>query len=705
MTLAINEVLPRVHYVATALQTHFVVPFEFMDSAYIKVYVNGVLKTYADPPLNVNQYSTTGAGVTGGGAIDFGGLGLALNDEVVIYGDIPIERLSDYPTSGKFPITALNEELDKMTSMLLEARMQINRSLRLSDQDFETTLDPIGEDRADKVLGFDADGQPHLYTVDDLWGTIDEAVAAAEAAAAAAQSSEDDAETAQAGAQAAYNATVAAIAALGAVLSYKGAWDASVGTFPGGGAAYAGWQYSVSVAGTVNGVVFTVGDRITALVNNASTTVYAANWLKSEDSEFGIEISASTTKDAVADTDLFGFSDQAAGGLGKKTAWSNLKSLIWTAIGPAINALTAKSSLVDNDLVLIADSAASNASKKSSFANIYTWMQVKLNTTSKATPVAADRAYIGDSAASNAQKYTTLTALMTLFWTSSALTGTPTAPTAAAMTNTTQIATTAFVTAAGREKLTATRNYYVRTDGSDSNTGLVNNAGGAFLTINRALAVILGMLDLAGQNVNINIIAGTYATPISMTSPQVGAGDITLIGDTTTPSNINIATGASTCLTLDGRGVKLFIQGLKLSGSGFACAHVKNGAYLKTTGKNEWGSAGGHRMQAESGGAIDAFAAETVSGTVAGSHYSAGIGGVINCSGAVWTASGTATQGQFAGAGTCGVIFAFSNSSSGTFVGLRYNASLNGVITTNGGGASYFPGSIAGTTATGGQYA
>lgn len=49
---------------------------------------------------------------------------------------------------------------------------------------------------------------------------------------------------------------------------------------------------------------------------------------------------------------------------------------------------------------------------------------------------------------------------------------------------------------------------------------------------------------------------------------------------------------------------------------------------------------------------------------------------------------------------------AFGNVSgfTGTATGKRYSAVSNGVIDTNGGGANYFPGNVAGTTATGGQY-
>jgi hypothetical protein len=70
--------------------------------------------------------------------------------------------------------------------------------------------------------------------------------------------------------------------ALDAAVVLKGAWDASAGTFPGGGTAQAGDSYIVSVGGTVNAVVFSVGDRIIAITDNASTGTFAANWFKAD---------------------------------------------------------------------------------------------------------------------------------------------------------------------------------------------------------------------------------------------------------------------------------------------------------------------------------------------------------------------------------------------------------------------------------------
>ncbi len=68
------------------------------------------------------------------------------------------------------------------------------------------------------------------------------------------------------------------IAALANGMVYKGNWAANAGTFPGSGSAKIGWFYTVSVWGTVDGIVFNVDDRLIAIANNASTTTYAGNW-------------------------------------------------------------------------------------------------------------------------------------------------------------------------------------------------------------------------------------------------------------------------------------------------------------------------------------------------------------------------------------------------------------------------------------------
>ena len=75
------------------------------------------------------------------------------------------------------------------------------------------------------------------------------------------------------------------IAALENGMVYKGDWDAGSGSFPGGGSAQTGWFYYVSGAGTVNGIAFAVGDNIVATTDNASTSTYASNWSKHDQTD------------------------------------------------------------------------------------------------------------------------------------------------------------------------------------------------------------------------------------------------------------------------------------------------------------------------------------------------------------------------------------------------------------------------------------
>ena len=82
------------------------------------------------------------------------------------------------------------------------------------------------------------------------------------------------------------------------------------------------------------------------------------------------------------------------------------------------------------------------------------------------------------------------------------------------------------VAVSSKEVLTANRTYYVLTTGSDSNTGLANTSGGAFLTIQKAIDTV-GSLDLSIYNVTIQVGAGTYTQNLVLKT-IIGAGLVTL---------------------------------------------------------------------------------------------------------------------------------------------------------------------------------
>lgn len=257
-----------------------------------------------------------------------------------------------------------------------------------------------------------------------------------------------------------------------------------------------------------------------------------------------------------------------------------------------------------------------------------------------------------------------------------------------------------------REKLTAARTYYVRTDGSDANNGLANNAGGAFLTIQKALDVVFGTLDLGGKNITIQVGAGTYTGGISASSPQTGSGAITILGDAATPSNVFLnVTGTAIAAS---NYASLSVSGVRMAATQFGITATTFGS-VNITGPVEFGACGTAHMRALTGGQIScAGVAYTISGS-APYHVRADGGlGFINLFSSTATLTGSpAFSSGFASADRLSIVSAGSFSSSGSTgsSSKRYSVSLNGVIYTGGGGVNFFPGDTAGTTSTGGQYA
>jgi hypothetical protein len=260
-----------------------------------------------------------------------------------------------------------------------------------------------------------------------------------------------------------------------------------------------------------------------------------------------------------------------------------------------------------------------------------------------------------------------------------------------------------IISALIREKLTANRTYYVRTDGSDSNTGLADTAGGAFLTIQKAIDTVAA-LDISIYNVTISVADGTYTGGAAVSGAWLGSGNVTLQGNTTTPANCIISTTSANCITVSNFG-RLLALGFKVqtTTSGIGCA-ATNGGVLTITGLMEYGACAAiAQVYAERYGAVVIIANYTISGN-SPYHFQALSHAYILNAATTTTLTGTPAFTAFVRAERMGLaesVAAFS----GAATGARYSAITAGGVNSFGAGASYFPGSAGGTATAPGWYA
>lgn len=85
------------------------------------------------------------------------------------------------------------------------------------------------------------------------------------------------------------------------------------------------------------------------------------------------------------------------------------------------------------------------------------------------------------------------------------------------------------------QQTTADITYYVRTDGNDNNTGLVNTVGGALKTIGKAVSMLPKVINHA---VVINVAAGMYTEELLLAGFS-GSGSIYVIGSETLAGAMN----------------------------------------------------------------------------------------------------------------------------------------------------------------------
>lgn len=109
-----------------------------------------------------------------------------------------------------------------------------------------------------------------------------------------------------------------------------------------------------------------------------------------------------------------------------------------------------------------------------------------------------------------------------------------------------------------RERLSAVKNLYVRTDGSDANNGLANTSGGALLTIQAAVTKAYKLFDPSTYQIVINVADGTYAGNVVVYGVLPYGGSLKFSCSATPDSVIINATGAAFDI---GDGAKVQIEG------------------------------------------------------------------------------------------------------------------------------------------------
>lgn len=253
-----------------------------------------------------------------------------------------------------------------------------------------------------------------------------------------------------------------------------------------------------------------------------------------------------------------------------------------------------------------------------------------------------------------------------------------------------------------RSILTAAVTYYVRTDGNDSNNGLTNTAGGAFATVQKAINVA-SAFDLNGYNITIKINDGTYTAPVTLQA-FVGSGNIILEGNTSTPSAVKFTT-STTCVSATNCGnyTVRYIQLIATSGYGVFASGARTQLSLEGIVYGQLSSVGIHLyITARASVSQNTVPYSIIGGAYA--HIYCSEGGSIEGSSASVTLTGTPAFTVFAYAENTALVRLVANSYTGAATGIRYLVINNAVLFTASAGASYLPGSSAGSTSDGGIY-
>lgn len=276
--------------------------------------------------------------------------------------------------------------------------------------------------------------------------------------------------------------------------------------------------------------------------------------------------------------------------------------------------------------------------------------------------------------------------------------------------------------------LTAPKDIYVNgTTGDDvayDGTTAAFAAGtihGPFKTFQRAANEVV-KYNLNGFSITVHVADGAYNPPAGQTAIQympTGSGAVIWVGNVANPQNVQVIGTNRTAFQISGPG-NCDVSGFKFSSTGSNPGDPCSGIFTDRVSLGlhdvHFGNCSGYMIGITRGARMTMGSQITIAGSSNGNPYASG--GFISCffSATVETSPSIyplyinipapVTLAYFVSSSQFGALNLTWTTLTGfgNVTGTKFIASANGVVSSGGGGANYYPGTIAGSQVSGGQY-
>jgi hypothetical protein len=265
--------------------------------------------------------------------------------------------------------------------------------------------------------------------------------------------------------------------------------------------------------------------------------------------------------------------------------------------------------------------------------------------------------------------------------------------------------------------LNAPKDYYVNgTTGDDTlRDGLSATVGvgktGPFKTLQRAQAETV-KYNLNGFSINIHIADGTYTGPVNCGIVN-GVGTIYYIGNVNNPAAVLVTNSTGFCFAVTG--TLYDFDGIKVTttppgagpDTGNCFSIINQGSVVLH--RIDFGPCNDNHIATDAGSFLYYFGPITISGGAGQCHIFAGSGSYVRQSGRTPTPVNIIAPVNFAyavvqAAPLGSMLATWSTTGYGNVSGRKFLAYGNGVINSQGAGVNHYPGTVAGTLQSGGQY-